>query len=169
MSMKTATFSSMVTAHANQLHAHALNFTRDSEDANDLVQDTLIKALRFKEGFQEGSNFKGWLFVIMRNTFINDYRKTARKNSVITTEEEISSAHLTGSASKNAAEHKFAMQDIQNALNALPEAYRIPFVRYVEGYKYHEIADELEIPLGTVKTHIHQARQELKKKLKIYR
>jgi len=167
--METATFSSMVTAHANQLHAHALNFTRDAEDANDLVQDTLIKALRFKEGFQEGSNFKGWLFVIMRNTFINDYRKNARKNAIITTEEEISSVHLSGSAADNGAEHKFAMQDIHNALNGLAEAYRMPFVRYVEGYKYHEIAEELEIPLGTVKTHIHQARIALKKKLKLYR
>jgi len=167
--MKTATFSNLVTAHTNQLRAHALNFTRDTEDANDLVQDTLIKALRFKDGFQEGSNFKGWLFVIMRNTFINDYRKNVRKTSVITTEEEIGSAHLAGSAAKNGAEHRFAMQDIQNALNALPETYRMPFVRYVEGYKYHEIAEELEIPLGTVKTHTHQARLELKKQLKLYR
>lgn len=167
--MKNATFSSMITSRANQLHAHALNFTRDIEDANDLVQETLIKALRFKDGFEQGSNFKGWLFVIMRNTFINDYRKKAKKNSVITTEEELTSSHLAGNAPLNGAEHRFAMQDIQNALNSLPETYRLPFVRFVEGYRYHEIADELGIPLGTVKTHIHQARLELKKKLKIYR
>ncbi len=167
--MKTATFSNMVTAHTDQLYAHAMKFTRDTEDANDLVQDTLIKALRFKEGFEKGSNFKGWLFVIMRNTFINDYRKKAKKNSIITIEEELSSAQLAGNASHNGAEHKFAMQDINNALHRLPEAHRLPFVRYVEGYKYHEIADELGIPLGTVKTHIHQARLELKKMLKIYR
>ncbi|KQM77856.1 RNA polymerase subunit sigma [Pedobacter sp. Leaf216] len=167
--MKTATFSSMVSSYADHLRAHAMKFTRDLDDADDLVQDTLIKALRFKESFEKGSNFKGWLFVIMRNTYINDYRKKARKNSVITTEEEISSMHLYKSATTNVAENRFAMQDIQNALNNLPEAYRLPFVRYVEGYKYHEIADELEIPLGTVKTHIHQARMELKKRLKQYR
>jgi len=167
--MKTATFTSMVSSHAAHLHAHAMNFTRDLNDADDLMQDTMIKALRFKDSFEKGSNFKGWIFVIMRNTYINDYRKKTRKNSVITTEEEISSTHLYRSSSGNAAENKFAMQDIQNALNSLQETYRLPFVRYVEGYKYHEIADELNIPLGTVKTHIHQARIELKKRLKNYR
>jgi RNA polymerase sigma-70 factor (ECF subfamily) len=167
--MNKTEFSSIVNSNASSLRSHALQFTKDLDDANDLVQDTLMKAIRFFHKFEEGSNLKGWLFVIMRNTFINDYRKTAKKNALITTEEEITYANLSHSATRNVAENKFMMNDIQGALDRLPKAYRDPFVRYFEGYKYHEIAEELRLPIGTVKTHIHQARIELKKNLKNYK
>ncbi len=158
-----------VNLYSAELRLHALKFTKDLDDANDLLQDTLVKATRFAEKFDEGTNIKGWLFVIMRNTFINTYRKTQRYRDHIVQVEEISSANLCQSATANRAESKFAMEDIKNALNKLPEAYSLPFIRYFEGYKYHEIADELGIPVGTVKTHIHQARLQLKKNLKQYK
>ncbi|KLT64352.1 sigma-70 family RNA polymerase sigma factor [Pedobacter sp. BMA] len=167
--MKTQEFSALIYNNTDALHRHAMRFTADSDDANDLIQDTLIKALRFSHQFEKGSDLKAWLFVIMKNTFINDYRKKTKRASIITSEDNISSSHLMQSATRNAGEHQFLMRDIQLALSKLPEAYRIPFIRYFEGFKYEEIATELNIPLGTVKTHIHQARHLLKKQLKNYK
>lgn len=158
----------MVNIHSVSLRLHALKFTNDVEDANDLVQDTLVKAIRFYKNFQEGTNIKGWLFVIMRNTFINNYRRIAKTRTLITQTDEISSVNLMHSSTKNQAEGKFIVGDINKALASLPEAYHTPFVKYFEGYKYHEIADMLQIPLGTVKTRIFVAREMLKKYLKTY-
>ncbi len=154
--------------HSGSLHSFALNFTKDIEDANDLVQDTLLKAVTYYSKFKEGTNLKGWLFTIMRNTFINNYRRTAKTNALITQSEDISSAHLHYSASRNTVEGKFVMGDIQKALATLQPEYYVPFIKYFEGYKYHEIAEELNIPIGTVKTRIHVARGSLKKYLKTY-
>lgn len=161
-------FNNMVNSHSNTLKMHALNFTKDVEDANDLVQDTMLKAIRFYNNFEEGTNFKGWLFVIMKNTFINNYRKIAKSKTLITQEDDISSTNLMYSSEKNGSISKMIVDDIQKALNHIPEVYSVPFVKYFEGFKYYEIADELGIPLGTVKTRIHVAREMLKKYLKTY-
>ena len=141
---------------------------KDAEDANDLVQDTMLKAITYYNKFKEGTNLKGWLFTIMKNTFINNYRRLVKTNTLITQSEDISSANLSYSATKNQAESKFVLGDIDKALAQLPEEYYVPFIRYFEGYKYHEIADMLQIPIGTVKTRIHVARGILKKYLKTY-
>jgi len=162
-------FSLAANTHASALHSHAMQFTKDPDEAKDLVQDTLLKGIRFCHNFDQGTNIKGWLYVIMRNTFINNYRSNKKRSEMVTTEEEISSAQLLKSSSRNASESGFVISDIQRALNSIPPAFSIPFQRYFEGYKYHEIAEELDIPLGTVKTRIHQARLELKKYLKNYR
>jgi len=162
-------FTNSIDLHAGALRSHALKFTNDIDDANDLLQDTLVKATRFAERFDQGTNIKGWLFVIMRNTFINRYRKQQRERERILQVEEISSEQLCTNAITNRAENKFAMEDIKNALKKLPAMYSVPFIKYFEGYKYQEIASELNIPVGTVKTHIHQARLSLKKSLKQYR
>ncbi|TCD26555.1 RNA polymerase sigma factor [Pedobacter psychrodurus] len=161
-------FSETINFHASSLRLHALNFTRDTEDANDLLQDTLLKATRFFSKFEDGTNIKGWLFVIMKNTFINSYRKNLKTRDLTVQEEEITSANLYFSATTNASEGNFALQDINRALALLPEKYSAPFIRYFEGYKYHEIAEEMQLPLGTVKTYIHEARILLKRYLKQY-
>lgn len=158
----------MIDDQRSSLRTHALRYTKNEDDAEDLVQDTMVKALRFYESFQEGTNIRGWLFVIMRNTFINDYRKTVKKQELITQTDEISSQDLMVSASSNQATGGFVMDDIKKALTSLPESYSVPFIRYFEGHKYHEIAEALNIPLGTVKTRIHIAREMLKKYLKTY-
>lgn len=151
------------------LFSHAMTLTRDEDDAKDLVQETLLKGVRFCGRFDPSTNLKGWLFVIMRNTFINNYRRAKAKQELITTEEEITYSQLAKSASSNHAVSSFALGDIAKAMDSLAGHYRIPFQRYFEGYKYEEIANELGIPLGTVKTRIHQAREQLKKYLRIYR
>ena len=166
--MKDMTFNDTICTHRSCLESFAMKFTQDVEDANDLVQDTLIKAIRYHYLYKTGTNMRGWLYTIMKNTFINDYRKGSRKIAVIQNTEEFTPQHLSRSATDNLGENKFIMNDIKSALSKLQTEYSVPFLRYFEGYKYHEIAEELNIPIGTVKTRIHMARKELKKYLKIY-
>jgi len=166
--MKDITFNTQVCTHRSCLERFAMKFTKDVEDANDLVQDTLIKAIRYHKLYKPGTNLRAWLFTIMKNTFINNYRAGSRRNAVIHTTEDFTPEHLSRSATNNLGENTFLMKDIQTALSGLPSDYSVPFLRYFEGYKYHEIAEELNIPIGTVKTRIHMARKELKQCLKMY-
>jgi len=167
--MTTNQFTALISDYDSSLRSFALKFTRDEDDANDLIQDTMMKAFRYMDRYQDGTNLKGWLYTIMRNTFINNYRKLSRTGELITQSEELSSVQLSTSSTKNTAEGAFVLGDIQGALLNLAEQYRVPFVRYVEGYKYEEIAAELSIPLGTVKTRIHEARRILSRKLQMYK
>ncbi|MCD0489868.1 RNA polymerase sigma factor [Pedobacter sp. MC2016-14] len=166
--MTSTDFNYQLNNHQTALKSFAYKFTKDQDDANDLVQDTLLKAINYATQFKDGTNFKGWLYTIMRNTFINNYRRSARSQALITVNEEIPSAQLHYSATVNSGDGKFMMQDIYKALDKLQPEYSTPFLKYFEGYKYHEIADMLNIPIGTVKTRIHLARQILKNNLKMY-
>jgi len=161
-------FDTLVIAHSDSLKVYAKNFTKDHDDANDLVQETLLKAVTYFNNFKEGTNLKGWLYTIMKNTFINNYRRVVKTNTFIQKDDEISSANLFVSATKNQGENKFIMEDINEALASLSEEYYVPFSMYFEGYKYHEISEHLEIPIGTVKTRIHVARKVMKKHLNVY-
>lgn len=153
---------------SGQLHHHALRFTGDEDDAKDLVQDTLIKGIRFCTRFQPGTNLKAWLYVIMKNTFYNNCVRLNRKREVISDEDPttVKTMHAT---TDNLGEGRFTLRDIQKALDSIRPDHRIAFQRYFEGYHYGEIAEELGVPLGTVKTFIYQARCELKKYLRQYR
>lgn len=166
--MNRLEFNALVISHSDSLQSYAKNFTRDQDDANDLVQDTMLKAITYFKNFREGTNLKGWLYTIMKNTFINNYRRITKSNSFITKEEDISHANLVHSATSNQGENKFMMEDINSALNALSDDYYTPFTMYFEGYKYHEISEHLNIPIGTVKTRIHVARKAMKKTLTAY-
>ncbi|WP_026897844.1 sigma-70 family RNA polymerase sigma factor [Daejeonella oryzae] len=161
-------FNTLVMRQASSLKMYALHFTHDADDANDLVQDTMLKAITYYNKFKEGTNLKGWLYTIMKNTFINNYRRFVKISSFVTKSDDISSANLVFSSTKNQGESKFIMDDIKNAMSKLPQEYYVPFTMYFEGHKYHEIADHLTIPIGTVKTRIHVARKLLKKGLKPY-
>ncbi|MFZ4260767.1 RNA polymerase sigma factor [Sphingobacterium sp. HJSM2_6] len=162
-------FNALVIQQSESLKMYAKNFTRDHEDANDLVQDTLLKAVTYFKNFRDGTNLRGWLYTIMKNTFINNYRRVVKTNSFITKEDEISQTNLVVSATKNKGENKFVIEDIHYALSKLSDEYYIPFTMYFEGYKYHEISDHLKIPIGTVKTRIHVARKSMKKTLSAYK
>ena len=162
-------FNTLVVQHTESLRGYALHFTRDNEDANDLVQDTMLKAVTYHRRFREGTNLKGWLYTIMKNTFINNYRRIVKTAGLISQANEISNAHLFHSATRNAGERKFIMEDINTAMAHLSEEYYVPFSMYYEGYKYHEIAEHLRIPIGTVKTRIHVARRTMKKTLQTYK
>jgi RNA polymerase sigma factor (sigma-70 family) len=117
--MNNLSLDSQICAHKSSLDLFARKFTNDLEDANDLVQDTMIKAIRYANMYKEGTNLRGWLYTIMKNTFINSYKKVSRKNSIMDTSEELSSAQLKKSASNNLGENKFMMEDINKAMKVL--------------------------------------------------
>lgn len=162
-------FNTLVVQHTESLRVYALHFTRDHDDAQDLVQDTIVKAVTYFGKFKEGTNLKGWLYTIMKNTFINNYRRVVKTSSLVTKSDEISSANLAHSATRNEGESKFVMEDITRAMDELSEEYCVPFSMYYEGYKYQEISEHLEIPIGTVKTRIHVARKLMKRSLHTYK
>ncbi|MES3018671.1 MAG: RNA polymerase sigma factor [Bacteroidota bacterium] len=165
--MTTVEFNSLIISQTPSLQMHARHFTHDYDDANDLVQDTAVKAIRYYNKFNEGTNIKAWLYTIMRNTFINNYRSSKRHSFIIKTD-DISSGNLMYTATKNGSEQKFILDDIERAIGKLGDSYRIPFTMYFKGYKYQEIAEHMNAPIGTIKTRIHVARMLLKKSLKPY-
>lgn len=169
--MKTAPldFNDQLFTFRDSLQRFAFSFTRNEEDAADLVQDTMLKAIRYAQRFEEGTNLKSWLFIILKNTFLNNYKRRSRLKSYM--EETISIAinDSKRNLAYNMGESNCSVGDIHKALDGLAYDYYYPFIKYFEGYKYHEIAEELKIPIGTVKTRIHMARLVLKKNLKMYK
>lgn len=166
--MKRRIFAKRVADHANVLSGHAFNFTKDVEDAKDLLQNTLLKALDNYETYKEGGNFRGWLYGIMKNTYINDYKKLNARRILDRLNAEIPCVELLMSPSVNLCERRFLGYDIKRALMNIDSLYAVPFVCHFEGYKYDEIADMLCVPIGTVKRRIHTARTQLKKSLRAY-
>lgn len=150
---------------SQSLKPFAVRLTKDLEDANDLIQETLYKAFTNKEKFTDGTNLKAWLYTIMKNTFITNYQRMVRRKTFIDTTENLHFINSTATVAENGAASSFAMQEISNALDGLEEVYKVPFMMYYKGFKYHEIAERLAIPIGTVKNRIHIARKELKSKL----
>jgi RNA polymerase sigma-70 factor (ECF subfamily) len=160
--MSTLEFENLVSYNADYLKPFALTLTRDFESAKDLTQETLYRALANKDKYNAGTNVKAWLYTIMRNIFINDYRKKARQNTVFDhTDNEFLLDH-NQSAVTNMAESIITLKEAQKAVESLPDIFKHPFVLYTEGYKYNEIASYLNEPLGTIKSRIHFARKLLK-------
>lgn len=153
---------------SKSLKPFAMRLTKDLEEANDLIQDTLMKAFINKEKFADGTNLKAWLYTIMKNTFITNYQKMLRKNTFIDNTDNLFHLNSTDYLAINEAVSEFVQGDINKAIHLLHEDYQVPFVMYFKGFKYEEIAISLSIPLGTVKNRIHIARKELKDQLKMY-
>ncbi|MBD5200782.1 MAG: RNA polymerase sigma factor [Bacteroidales bacterium] len=147
----------------------ALQLTTDRDEANDLLQDTTLKALDNADKYVENVNFKGWIFTIMRNIFINNYRKTVRQATVVDKTEDLFHLNVSQDSGLNTPDGSFAVKEISVAINSFTEDYRVPFSMHVAGYKYHEIAQKLGLPLGTVKSRIFFARKRLQEQLKDYR
>ena len=155
------------------LQSNLLNFayllTSNRDDAYDLLQDTTLKALDNEDKYVENVNFKGWVFTIMRNIFINNYRKVVRSATVIDQTEDLYHLNLPQDSGFETPEGSFAAKEITPAINAFSDDYRIPFTMHVAGYKYNEIAEKMNLPLGTVKSRIFFARQRLQQTLKDYK
>jgi RNA polymerase sigma factor (sigma-70 family) len=166
--MSAKEFNQVLLENADFLKPFAVNLTKDSEAANDLYQETLYKALANQEKYNVGTNIKAWLFTIMRNIFINDYRRKAKQKTVFDNSANDYLINLKQASVSNAAESSLRMKEITEAIHQLPEIFKTPFRLYFDGYKYQEIADVLAEPLGTVKSRIHFARKLLKERLTRY-
>ncbi len=155
------------------LQSNLLNFayllTSNRDDAYDLLQDTTLKALDNEDKYVDNVNFKGWVFTIMRNIFINNDRKVARSATLIDQTEDIYHLNLPQESGFETPEGSIAAKEITSAINSFSDEYRIPFSMHVAGYKYAEIAEKMDLPLGTVKSRIFFARQRLQEMLSDYR
>ena len=166
--MTAIEFKNKVQKEGLSLRHYAYQLTRNVEDTNDLVQDTLLKAFTYQDKFTDGTNLKGWLYTIMKNTFINNYRRMVKRNTFIDQTENDYYLDSESLSVKNQGEMKFILNDIEEAIDELPISLKKPFTMNVSGFKYHEIAEILHIPIGTVKTRIFVAKRQLREKLNNY-
>lgn len=166
--MATTEFNTMLLDNAGFLRPFAINLTKDTDAANDLYQETLYKALANHEKYNAGTNIKAWLFTIMRNIFINNYRRKAKQRTIFDNTSEDFLINLKQAAISNTAESNLRLKEINTAIGHLPEIFKTPFLLYLDGYKYQEIAEHLNEPLGTIKSRIHFARKLLKEQISRY-
>ncbi len=154
------------------LQANMLNFayllTSNREDAYDLLQDTTLKALANEDKFTENTNFKGWVFTIMRNIFINNYRRATRTTITTDSSENQYQLNQLQESDYQSPEDSYAIKEVNATIKTFPPAYRIPFSMHLAGYRYAEIAKQMHLPVGTVKSRIYYARQRLRVLLKDY-
>ena len=163
--MATIDFNQLLINNTEFLKPFAITLTRDNEVAKDLLQETMYRALANKEKYNVGTNIKAWLYTIMRNIFINNYRRKAKQNTIFDNTPNEFLLNYNQVTTTNSAEGALKLKDIQASIHQLPAIFRNPFMLYFEGYKYHEIADLLNEPLGTIKSRIHFARKLLKEQL----
>jgi len=152
--------------HFNQLapilNSYAYNLTKSIDDAKDLYQETAYRAIKNQDKFRPGTNFKAWLFTIMKNIFINGYRKKLKANTFTDSTDNdyfINSGNVVVS---NQGDSNIMVAEIKDMIRGLDESFKVPFMMHYSGYKYQEIAEYLELPLGTIKSRIFFARKELK-------
>lgn len=155
-------FIAQIEPHKDLLRGMAYKLTNSESASQDLIQDTMYRAITNLDKFKEGTNLKAWLITIMKNIFINGYRKKKREQDVIYQTDEITDNHLLNVGYKEeTSEFILVNETLREAFKRLKDDYKVPFMMHYEGYKYQEIADELDIPLGTVKSRIFFARKEL--------
>lgn len=169
---KVRIFDTEFMPHIDSMYNFAYKLTLDEEDAKDLVQDTYLKAYRFISSFQQGTNAKAWLFRILKNSFINDYRKKSRQPAKIDYQEveqiynsDEADYEMTIDLRSETIRNKIG-DEVSNALNSLPVDFRVVIILCdLEGFTYEEMAKILDIPIGTVRSRLHRARNLLKEKL----
>ena len=160
--MSTVEFNLNLVKFTKILHSFAYNLTKDQEASLDLYQETAYRALKNKDKFRVGTNFKAWIMTIMKNIFINDYRKKVKANTIIDTTDNMYYINSGSTVIDNGAESQIMIDELEAMVAGLEDSIRIPFIKHHQGFKYQEIAEELDLPLGTVKSRIFFARKALK-------
>jgi RNA polymerase sigma-70 factor (ECF subfamily) len=160
--MSTTEFDNRFDQLSTLLHSFAYNLTKNVEDAKDLFQETAFRAMTNREKFRPGTNFKAWVFTIMKNIFINNYRKKVKANTIMDSTDNLYYINSGSTIISNGAESNILMKELTKMIEELDDSIKIPFVMHYHGFKYQEIADHLDLPLGTVKSRIFFARKELK-------
>lgn len=164
MGTSNKNFETEIISMESSLQRYAYTLTLDSDDAKDLVQETYYKALNNQDKFDSQTNLKAWLYTIMKNTFINDYRRRVKKQAIFN--KDVQEYVINSRPAEANPESDFNFKELTVMVNSLEPEFRIPFQMHDSGYKYQEIADELGLYLGTVKSRIHFSRQKLIEKLK---
>jgi RNA polymerase sigma-70 factor, ECF subfamily len=166
--INNTTFKAELINVQDELFRFAYKLTTDREEANDLLQETSLKALDNEEKYRPDTNFKGWMYTIMRNIFINNYRKVVRDQTFVDRTENMYHLNLPQSISSS-TECSYDSKEMYRLLYSFPKEYRIPFSMHVAGFKYREIANKLELPLGTVKSRIFFTRRKLQEVFKDFK
>lgn len=147
----------------------AYQLTSDKEQANDLLQETTLKILTNEDKYTENTNFRAWVLTIMKNIFINNYRQEVRHSTVVDKSENLYQLNLCQESGLDTPEGSYSMKEITEAISHITDEFRIPFNMFVSGYKYTEIAEKMNIPVGTVKSRVFHVRKKLQDELKDFR
>ena len=150
----------------NALYNFAFHLTYSEEDSNDLVQETYLKALTYRDKFDPSTNLKAWMYTIMKNTFINNYRRETRVRKIVDTTDNMYYINMGSTSSLGNSQDIIQHNELTAVVDSLEDDFRIPFEMHFGGYKYKEIADHMDLSIGTVKSRIFFARKKLMEKLK---
>ena len=167
--MTTMEFNSKLIDMEDNLERFALSLTSNRDEAKDLLQETYLKALTYKDKFVEFTNLKAWAFTIMKNTFINNYRKSIRENTSVDNTKDLYFLNNVRESQLVSPDSDFAYKEINKAINELEDEFKIPFRMHTEGYKYKEIAETLDLKIGTVKSRIFFTRKKLMETLRDFK
>ena len=150
----------------SDLHRFAYKLTANRDSANDLVQDCVLQALYNHEKFTYSKNLKGWMYTLMRNIFVNNYRRTVREMNIMDDTYSVNQQHMIEDEDGGKFEFAYDMKQLYRVLHTIPDDMKVPFQMFVAGFKYREIAEKLGLPMGTVKSRLFFIRKRLKEELK---
>lgn len=159
--MTTIEFNTRLTGLQKYLEAFARQLTGNDDDAKDLTQETLLKALVYREKYVNQNNFKAWVYTIMRNIFINSYRRNKKARTIIDQTEDLYYLNISNQHTDTDPESIYNAKELQRGIDSLDANFRKAFDMYNAGYKYKEIADSLNLTIGTVKSRIFYSRKKL--------
>ena len=167
--MTTIEFNNNLIGLKSNMMKFALSLTADHTRAEDLVQDTFMKAITYQDKFVDYTNLKAWVFTIMKNTFINNYRRSVKENTIIDSSAELYFLSMPQDSGFESPESNYSTEEINRVIESLEDEFRIPFQMHVQGFKYKEIADKLDLKIGTVKSRIFFTRKKLMEQLSDFR
>ncbi len=167
--MTTVEFNKNLVNLEDNMMKFALSLTTDVTRAEDLVQDTFMKAITYKDKFIDYTNLKAWVFTIMKNTFINNYRRSVKENTIIDSSQDLYFLNMPQDSGLSSPESNYSVEEMEKVIDSLEDEFKIPFKMHVQGFKYKEIADKLDLKIGTVKSRIFFTRKKLMEVLNDYR
>lgn len=166
--MTAVEFNYQLTNLSGNLERFAMSLTSNHEDAKDLLQETFAKAIAYRDKFEANTNLKAWTFTIMKNTFINNYRRNVKANTTFDHTDDLYYLNLSNESAPETPDSEYSVKEIYKKINELSDEFRVPFIMHTQGFKYKEIAEKLDLKIGTVKSRIFFTRKKLMEKLQGY-